>query len=150
MNAANPTAPRIPPRIQPRLNFGSLAKLLALPTLFGGLAILYCFNPAQFGFYPRCALYESTGLLCPGCGTLRACHELLHGHVAAAFQLNALFVLSLPFFAWLGFRLIVDQLQHRPSSLVVRPFWLWLGFAVLLLFGIARNLPVHWLGSLHR
>jgi len=148
MNAANPAA-RVPPRIEPAFNVGSLLNLMIIAALVGALAVLFWFNPAQFGFYPRCAFYEATGLQCPGCGSLRACHQLLHGHVGAAFQLNPLFVVSLPFFGWLGLRIIVDTLQHRPSSVGLRPFWLWTGLAVLLLFGVGRNLPVHWLGWLH-
>ena len=150
MNAVNPSATRVPPRLEPAFNLGALAKLLLVPAVFGGLAVLYWFNPAQFGFYPRCALYEATGLLCPGCGSLRACHQLLHGHLAAAFQLNALFVLSLPFCAWFGLQFAIAKLQHRPFSLVLRPLWIWTGFAILLLYGIGRNLPVNWLAWLHR
>src|SRR3954447_20165 len=97
MKAANLSATHLPPRIEPGWDPGAVAKLLLIPAVFIGLAVLYWFNPAQFGFYPRCALYETTGLLCPGCGSLRAIHQLLHGHLAAAFQLNALLVLGLPF-----------------------------------------------------
>jgi hypothetical protein len=146
MNPADSIAARVPPRLKPDFNVGSVAKLLLVPALFGGLALLYWFNPSQFGFYPRCAFYEATGFLCPGCGSLRATHQLLHGHLATAFQLNALFVLSLPVFAWFGLQFILAKLQDRPHSLIVRPFWVWVGFAVLLLFGIGRNLAVNWLG----
>ena len=33
---------------------------------------------------------------CPGCGTQRAIHQLLHGNLAAAFQANAMILLILP------------------------------------------------------
>ena len=45
------------------------AKLLAILV---SLAVLFQFNPAQFGFYPVCFFHKSTGLLCPACGSLRA------------------------------------------------------------------------------
>jgi len=158
MNAASPAsilqnAPRegtgptghivvtsVPPRIRARWTPALLLKLLAIPAAAVGLAILYWFNPAQNGFYPRCGLYQATGLLCPGCGSLRALHQLLHGNLAAAFRLNALLVLSLPFLTWLAGVFTLRKLQHRPADLIVRPVWFWTGFAILLLFGIGRNL----------
>jgi len=140
MNSANASVTAVPPRIEPVLAWRLLPKVLVLFAVIGALAVLYWFNPAQHGFYPRCALYQTTGWLCPGCGSLRAMHQLLHGHVADAFRLNALLVLSLPFFAWLAGLWAVRKFQHRPFRLMVRPFYMWAGFAVLLLFGIGRNL----------
>jgi hypothetical protein len=54
------------------------------------------FDPARWEFYPRCPLYAWTGWLCPGCGSLRALHELLHGRVASAWGQNPLVVLAVP------------------------------------------------------
>ena len=41
-----------------------------------------------------------TGLHCPGCGSLRAVRQFLHGELWAAFRLNPLMVLSLPLLAF--------------------------------------------------
>jgi len=103
--------------------------------------ILFLYNPSQAGFYPFCLFHRTTGLLCPGCGTLRAMHQLLHGHFAAAFRFNALFVCSLPLLSWLAIRLFLSQVRHQPSPFPIRPVWLWCGLAVLIAFGILRNLP---------
>ena len=40
-------------------------------------------NPYESGAFPSCIFYQATGWYCPGCGGLRATHELLHGDVAA-------------------------------------------------------------------
>jgi hypothetical protein len=69
-----------------------LAALLAV-----GAVILYRFDPAVAQFYPRCVFHEMTGLQCPGCGTTRALHHLLHGDVAGAFRLNAMLFVVVPF-----------------------------------------------------
>ena len=53
--------------------------------------------PAKFAIYPLCPIHKYLGLLCPGCGATRALAALLHGHLAEALHLNALFVLLLPF-----------------------------------------------------
>jgi len=103
--------------------------------LLGCCALLFFFNPAQHSFYPRCAFYQMTGWQCPGCGGLRAAHQLLHGHVVEAFRLNALAVLALPLVAWMLWR------NWARGGAGVRARWLWLMGAVLLLFGVFRNLP---------
>ncbi|MCX6913024.1 MAG: DUF2752 domain-containing protein, partial [Verrucomicrobia bacterium] len=64
--------------------------------------VLFCFDPRQYHFYPICFFHKATGLLCPGCGALRATHQLLHGHLAAAFRFNPMLVASLPFLLWFG------------------------------------------------
>lgn len=71
--------------------------------------LLWRFNPAFHGFYPRCLLYSTTGILCPGCGVLRASHQLLHGNVREAFALNPLFIAVLPFAGWYAIELWRDQ-----------------------------------------
>jgi hypothetical protein len=111
----------------------------------GGIApaaalILYCFDPARVRLYPGCPFHQWTGLDCPGCGGLRAAHELLHGHLLAALHLNLLFVGSLPALAWLGFRWIRHERTGKPA-VIVRPVWLWIYVAAWVTFGIVRNLP---------
>lgn len=139
--AAEQICGRIPPRYVDVQRRPVLGFVLSFGLLFAGAAILYFFNPAQFGFYPTCMFYKTTGLLCPGCGTLRAMHQLLHGHVEAAFGFNALFVLSLPFVAWACFRAARERAAHKPAWAWIRPAWLWLGLVVFVLFGILRNFP---------
>ena len=64
-----------------------------------GAVILYRFDPTTAGFYPPCLFHALTGLQCPGCGTTRALHHLLHGDVAGAFRLNAMLFVVVPFAA---------------------------------------------------
>jgi hypothetical protein len=132
---------RVPPRYDEIPSRRAIPALLAALTALTVGAVLFLFNPSQHHFYPLCMFYCTTGLLCPGCGGLRAAHQLLHGHLAAAFRFNALFVSSLPFLAWWGFRHIRARLKHQPATIAIRPRWLWCGLAVLVLFGILRNLP---------
>jgi hypothetical protein len=54
------------------------------------------FPPEQYAFYPRCPIYEWTGLLCPGCGATRALAALAHGNLAEALHWNALVTMLLP------------------------------------------------------
>ncbi|MBK9981229.1 MAG: DUF2752 domain-containing protein [Saprospiraceae bacterium] len=49
------------------------------------------YNPEQY-FFPLCPFRFLTGWLCPGCGSQRAMHQILHGHIAASMRLNLLFI----------------------------------------------------------
>jgi hypothetical protein len=122
----------------------SRQKTIALAaTLAGGLAtagVLFFFDPARAVIYPLCLFHRLTGLDCPACGSLRALHQLLHGHWAAAWSLNAFLVVSLPLWMGLGLRLVWREIQGRPAA-AIRPLWLWLYLGAWLAFGILRNLP---------
>ena len=120
-----------------------------VPVLWGVLAlfaaaaglVLFCFDPRQYHFYPVCFFHKTTGLLCPGCGALRAMHQLLHGHVATAFRFNPVLIVSLPILGWLGARYVWQKARNEPASLGLRPLWLWLILAAVLVVSFLRNLP---------
>jgi hypothetical protein len=108
----------------------------------GGVAvlagvILFCFDPAQYPFYPTCIFHRTTGLLCPGCGSLRALHQLLHGHLMTAFRFNPLLILALCSLAAGGvlYRVRKEFLHW------FTPRWLWVMGIVVVAVSIWRNLP---------
>jgi hypothetical protein len=106
----------------------------------GALAVLFFFDPATHGFYPRCAFHELTGLECPGCGTLRALHQLLHGNFLAAWRLNCFVVSLLPVGIWLGFREFLWLATGKKlPGVVTRPVFGWALVAGMIIFGILRN-----------
>jgi len=110
--------------------------------LLGGLAVLFVFDPAHSAFFPHCLFRELTGCDCPGCGGTRALHQLTHGNLAAAFQLNPLFVLLLPWLAWtLTRQAVLEMTGRRLPAAFARPAYGWALLGVGLLFTIARNLP---------
>jgi hypothetical protein len=125
----------LPARIAPAV--------LALGILLGAVAslVLFSFDPREYHFYPICVFHKTTGLLCPGCGALRATHQLLHGHLAAAFHFNPMLVVSLPFSFWFGARFAVQKARNQPLSFGLRPVWLWLVLAAVLVVSVLRNLP---------
>ena len=112
-------------------------------------SVLFLFDPAEYGFYPVCLFHKLTGLNCPGCGGLRALHQLAHGHLAQAFHLNPLLVLSLPIVLWLLTRQILGQAEKRSGlAAFTRPQWPWILLSVVVLFGVVRNLSVPPIASL--
>ena len=103
-------------------------------------AALFLFDPAEHAFYPQCFFHQATGLHCPGCGGLRAAHQLLHGHLLTALHLNGLAVLSLPLFV----ALLGREFAGRRRGVSSRPFVtgriIWCFVGILLLFTVLRNL----------
>lgn len=103
-------------------------------------AALLLHSPSRSGAWGFCPLYALTGLYCPLCGGLRATEDLLRGRVAAAWAMNPLWVLAtgpvaLAWAAWLRRRVL-----DRPARRV--PAWVgWALLAVVLAFGVARNVP---------
>jgi hypothetical protein len=125
---------------------------LKLAAIIGGatamLAVLFFFAPDEYSFYPRCLLHTLTGLQCPGCGGLRAAHQLLHGNVAAAFHYNPLLVLLSPLLAAFVIAAIGRETTGRTvPRLFKHPVWIWVLVGLLIAYGIIRNLPLHRSGS---
>jgi hypothetical protein len=113
---------------------------IAVAAILGGLAIVYQFPPAKYSLYPRCPIYLATHWLCPGCGSTRALHSLLHLDIQSALRYNALFTLLFPIAClWIGFivyrTMRYDQFPNLafPRSLAVCLI------VTVVLFTIARN-----------
>ena len=119
------------------------ASLLTV-VIVAGLGVLFAVNPIRAWYFPACQFHALTGLHCPGCGMTRATYELLHGHLLVALHLNALFVLALPVTGGVLAARAFAQHQGRalPSGLQ-RPWVLWALLGVVILFGIARNIPIY-------
>lgn len=58
--------------------------------------VYFTFDPAQTAYFPRCTFLTLTGYQCPGCGSQRALHALLHGDIIAAWHHNAALLVAIP------------------------------------------------------
>lgn len=125
-------------RIAPRLAYVALAVLASL-----GVAMLYTFDPRNGDAYPVCPFFGLTGYHCPGCGTLRALHQLLHGNVIGAFGYNPLMILSLPFIAY-SYAAGATRAFHVPllPRIFIPPAWIWALLVGVVAFWVLRNVPV--------
>lgn len=116
--------------------------LLAVGALF---FIYFSINPAsQQSPFPSCPSRQFLGIYCPGCGSQRAVHQLLHGDWLQAFRYNPVLLLTLPL-------LVVLLIQW-----LLRTFWdkvwrirlfennkvLYGLFFFFILYMIARNIPI--------
>ena len=111
-----------------------------IAALLGGMAVIYRFDPTEYSFYPRCPIYLSTHWLCPGCGSTRALHSLLHLDIQGALHYNALFTLLFPLAClWFGF-ICYRILRYDRFPDLAFPRSLAVGLTVtVLLFTVARN-----------
>ena len=76
--------------------------LVVLTVVLG--VVYYFVDPSASRFMPRCLFRTLTGWDCPGCGSQRMIHALLHGNLRDAWHYNAFLLLTLPgilFLVWL-------------------------------------------------
>ncbi|HCC55687.1 MAG TPA: hypothetical protein DEQ47_00200 [Solibacterales bacterium] len=105
------------------------------------VALLACFPPERYTFYPSCPLHELLGLQCPGCGLTRALADLMAGRMREAAGHNALAVALMP--AVVGFALMQSYSVlrwNRWREVRVGPGWVAVAYAAVAVFGLGRNL----------
>lgn len=109
--------------------------IIVLVTGVGAGGLLYFFSPADTGYFPSCPFYVLTGLYCPGCGSLRSMHSLLHGNLSGALAGNPLLILSLPLLVLISIiRKVRPELYFRFSVGYIM-------LAVIIMYWILRNIP---------
>lgn len=108
------------------------------------LSLYFLFNPTDFhGYFPECPFYKYSGYYCPGCGSQRAIHDLVHLRILDAIGHNALMIITLFFGTGLYFyskKKFYQLLYHPKSPYVI--------LGIVILFWILRNLhfsPFHYL-----
>ncbi|NOT46185.1 MAG: DUF2752 domain-containing protein [Acidobacteria bacterium] len=115
-----------------------------LTALAAGSGLVWYFDPTKANFFPVCPLYTLTGFACPGCGLTRGFHALFHGDLYTALDFNAL----IPFFALALLFLVATlvSITVRGKGLVklsASPGFLFGTLVLVLVFGVARNLPFY-------
>ncbi|WP_294553663.1 DUF2752 domain-containing protein [uncultured Pseudoflavonifractor sp.] len=107
------------------------------------IGLAYAVFVGLTGLSIPCPVRALTGLLCPGCGVTRLCMALLRLDFAAAWDANPVLLLLLPVLAALLARQAARYVKSGRSALSRGESALvWGMAAVLLLWGVARNLPL--------
>jgi hypothetical protein len=106
--------------------------------------VYYKFNPAKYGFFPQCPFHKFTGLDCPGCGSQRSIHALLHGDFKAAAGYNLLLIISIPFLSVHFYYKLKSFFIKREISweVIYHPLTPKIIFVIVMVFWITRNIPV--------
>ncbi len=98
------------------------------------LFIYYKFDPSTGVFFPKCPFRLVFGVPCPGCGSQRAIHSLLHANIASALKYNAFLVLCIPYLSlylvsncmkekWPGLYRIANHRYIAYFFVVAVPLW---------------------------
>ena len=119
---------------------------LALPAVVGTATLaltgyVAAVDPNQPGHYPLCPTLALAGIYCPGCGMLRATHDLAHGDLAGAMQRNPLAPLVLAGIVALYALWVVSRWTGRPVHWTPGRWTPWLLVGGFALFTVARNVP---------
>ncbi len=108
-------------------------------------SLLYFFlDPSFSEFFPKCIFYSLTNLDCPGCGSQRAMHALLHGNILQAADFNLMAVVFLPLLLYSAFVAVGNTFFHQQwrqglfySTVLVKTV-----LFVIILFWLLRNIPI--------
>lgn len=118
---------------------------LTIVILGGGFFYYFFNNPTNNRLFLPCPFKLLSGYNCPGCGSQRAIHQLLHGNVVDAFYLNPLLVLSVPIIIYgLGtraFNYIFDA-SHRVQFFYSKLF-IYTYFGIAIIYWVVRNLSFY-------
>ncbi|WP_226294396.1 DUF2752 domain-containing protein [Aquimarina algicola] len=108
------------------------------------LSLYYFGNPSEISLFPRCPFHVCTGLYCPGCGSQRALHHLLHFDIVSTLDYNALYILGFAVIIYnvtvrgvntLGKKTYYNYLYHPKTPIILA--------VIIILFWILRNINIY-------
>ena len=113
--------------------------------LLGVIAFFYfSINPTEVDFMLKCPLYSTTGVYCPGCGSQRAAHHLLHFDIEKAASNNILFLISLLAALYHYSIPIINKLFGTQfKSIFKNTKTLLLALLLIIIFWVLRNIPYY-------
>lgn len=118
---------------------------LALLLVIMGVAVLFfVLDPTKTELFPRCLFYSFTGGYCPGCGSQRALHSLLHFDIAGVISYNFLFLPAGLFVLYHYLHPVLNKFFAWKLPNVF--YWKntpWVVLVIVLVFWVVRNLPWH-------
>lgn len=102
-------------------------------------AVYFAVDPMQAPWMPKCMLHVITGLDCPGCGSQRALHALLHADLAGAFRANALLVVMIPYILLILYAELFRERHPRLFKTVYSWTAIIAVVGVVVAWGVVRN-----------
>ena len=106
--------------------------------------LFFLLDPTQNQLFPRCAFNALTGYYCPGCGSQRAIHNLLHLNIAGVVSNNFLFLPAVLAIAYHYLHpLLNNKFGWKLPNILYKRYTPWIIFGTVMLFWLLRNLPVY-------
>ena len=120
------------------IQIGLLVFILILAVLF------FILDPFKNALFPRCVFNSLTGYFCPGCGSQRAIHNLLHLNFAGVVQNNFLLLPAIVLIIYHYSRTFFNRkLKLNLPNIFYFKKTPWIIFGVIMLFWILRNIPCY-------
>ena len=116
-----------------KMILGSIVLLLLI-------LVYYSFNPSNMAIFPKCPFLLLTGLKCPGCGSQRAIHCLLHFDIIGAIKYNFLLVAFLPVIIVLIYAEIMKVKKPTLYVKLHKAKYIWAIFMTTISWWIVRNI----------
>lgn len=120
---------------------------VALPALVAGagaaaVAVVHFRDPHIEGAYGVCPVYLMFGVYCPGCGGMRAVHNLTEGQLLDSLHSNLLALpLLVAFTLWVG-DWMIRAWRGEPMRIPgISSVTMWALFAFLAGYAVLRNTP---------
>jgi hypothetical protein len=108
------------------------------------LVLFFVLEPGNNSLFPRCIFNSLTGYYCPGCGSQRAMHQLVHLNFAGVASNNFLFIPALIFIGYhYSYKLLNKKFGLKLPGLFYFKATPWIVFGIVVLFWILRNLPYY-------
>ena len=116
----------------------------AIALLAVAALIFYSFNvdTTQSELAPKCLFLKLTGFKCPGCGTQRALHTLVHFDIAGVAHYNMLLFFALPYLALLFYLQFFGGKKRFPklTKKIHSAKAIMAVFYIIITYWIARNI----------
>lgn len=100
----------------------------------------FSYDPSVSRLFPRCFFKVLTGYDCPGCGTQRALHALLHGDIVGAWHFNRALIVGIPLLAVYGYAELRRTTHVKLYTMLNSQFMIWFVFTLTVLWWVGRNL----------
>lgn len=119
--------------------------LLVVPVFF--LIRYYYYNDPEVasgeGLFLRCPFHLVTGLHCPGCGSQRAAHDLLHFRIGEALQHNVMMVVVVLVILSKGYAIISKRFFPKYYYNLGHKSYFTIGLvSIVFAYWILRNVPI--------
>ena len=98
--------------------------------------VYHYFDPTHSQWAPKCPFWLLTGYYCPGCGSQRAIHCFLNGHIWEGIRHNYILVPSLLYVMVLT----ISPREGKVYTALSSSTACWIIFAVFMVWWVLRNI----------
>lgn len=106
------------------------------------IGIATILNTNLVNYIPQCWIYQTTGILCPGCGGTRCVINLFQGNTKEAFFSHMIFFITIIYLLIYNIVYIINLNKKKKIATWIYPkYWYSIIFVIILLiYTIIRNI----------